>query len=61
MPSPLVALRALPHFLWPSTRQVRLRVRFTGGFRDITMGAQVERAENQGLVLLQQHYYTREL
>jgi hypothetical protein len=35
--------------------------RFTGGFLPITMAAQVELAENQWVVLLQQHYCAREL
>src|SRR5947209_6658174 len=42
-------------------RELRVQVRFTGGFRTIAMLGLLELAENQWVVLSQQHYYTREL
>jgi hypothetical protein len=39
----------------------RLQVRFTGGFWATAIAAWTETPENQWVVLLQQHYYKREL
>jgi hypothetical protein len=40
---------------------LRFQARFTGGFCAIAIGARLELAENQWVVVLQQLYYTREL
>jgi hypothetical protein len=60
-PATLPNLMHLVFFAIDPRHELPLQVRFTGDFSAIAMGAQMEPAENQWVVVLAQHYYTREL